>query len=125
MSSAPADARPRPAVTPGSGFRPERVRALVADLLRQTIREARKEPPFPLIGRRGKVRAVCWLASRAATPWFDHLGLSQSRALRHLGWPDLARDVLAMDVVLEYAERRMLLEGIERFEAYRDGRRAG
>lgn len=112
-------------MTPGSGYRPERVRALVADLLRQTIREARKEPPFPLIGRRGKVRAVCWLASRAATPWFDHLGLSQSRALRHLGWPDLARDVLAMDVVLNRRERRMLLEGIERFERWEEARKTG
>jgi hypothetical protein len=43
---------------------------------------------------RGDVDAVCWLASRAATPYFDALDFPQSTVLMRSGWREWAAKAL-------------------------------
>jgi hypothetical protein len=67
--------------------------------------------------RRRRASAACWLASRAATRFFDWSDVDQEVSLRHIDWPRYARIVLEEHrrglFELDPAERRLLREGIE------------
>jgi hypothetical protein len=60
---------------------PDEARLLAAATLHRAVLDARA----------GSQEALAWLASHAAAPWLDMLGIPQSYFLLHAGWLQLAR----------------------------------
>jgi hypothetical protein len=65
-------------------------RHLCSAVILKAVEDMRGEGTHPR-----RINAIAWLASSAATPWFDHSGVDQQFALDRAGWIDEARDVLA------------------------------
>ena len=77
-------------------------RRLVAATLISAVNDARLSI-LPLAGRGAhkryllKSRALAWLASSSATPWFDYAQVGQTRVLATDWWRAEARAVLAQE----------------------------
>lgn len=66
-----------------------------------------------------RVRAIAWLASKAATAFFDAYDIDQAWALRKMGWVEHAREVLP---VAAKKHARVIRLGLEYLEGS-DGRK--
>jgi len=61
-------------------------------------------------------QATIWLASTRATKWFDLVDMSQGDVLWRSEWPQYAEKLLETAQMTD-GQRKVLTEGIERFEA--------
>jgi len=89
---------------------------LCAAVVFKAIRDTTLEPNTKdkTVGRR---KAVLWLISRAATPWFDHLDLDQARVLMKSSWPQSARLLIQTDQLRD-VELAALQAGVRYMERY-------
>lgn len=62
---------------------------LCIGMLKSAIKDMRK----PCLSH-NRLSAISWLASSAATPWFDYLDIDQRYALERIGWTVHAEDLL-------------------------------
>lgn len=92
-------------------------RALAAGLLRQAVKDMRdtsvqSKAQLRHSRDRGELRveATVWLGSKAATRWFDVIGVEQHYALQKAGWGKHAEELLAAGGPLIGPESRVVME---------------
>jgi hypothetical protein len=61
-----------------------------------------------------RLEAIVWLGSKAATWWFEHIGVEQHYGLSRMGWPAHAEEMLAAGgQTLSAADRQLLRAGLD------------
>jgi len=99
-------------------------RALAAGLLRQAVKDMQNtseqsQAQLRHSRDRGELRveATVWLGSKAATRWFDVVGVEQHYALEKAGWGKHAEELLAAGGPLIGPESRVVMEmGLDALE---------